>query len=201
MNGETDFAQRPILKRLISPWGIAAVILTVFFLGEAYLAWRDRAVDSALENDPTFSAPAFDLSFSKKIPYDPLAFTGRGAQAGLWRWSQDGLILTDEGRKYFEESGEMFVSHTPAGKRRIKRIRTNTGTRDGDRRVEFIYEWTEVSPPATALLVHPPLLKEDYPGEAVLTHERGYWTVKSLRTLDFEEPMTHLKEIASGVRK
>ncbi len=129
------------------------------------------------------------------------ASASKGAQAGLWKWSPDGLVLTDDGRKYFDESGGMFVSRLPAGQRRIKRIRINTATGDGDRHVEFIYEWTEVSPPSTALLVHPPLLKEEYPGEATLTRDGGSWKVKSLRTLDFEEPMTHLKEVASGVRK
>jgi len=201
MNGLSGLPEHPAVKRLLSPWGIVGVILAIFFLGEGYLAWRDRAIEAALENDPLFVTPAFELSFSKNFPYDPLNFTGKGAQAGLWKWSPEELLLTDEGRKYFEESGGRFVSRAPAGKRRIKRIRINAGTESGDRRIEFLYEWTEVSPPAAALLFPPPRQNEEYPAEARLTHEAGAWKVKSLRTLDYDLPLQHLQEAATGVLK
>jgi hypothetical protein len=201
MSEDLEPSGHPFLKRLLSPWGIAAAILAIFFLGEIYLAWRDRAAQAALEDFPPFTTPAFDLAFSKKIPYDPLSFVGKGAQTGYWQWSPDGLILTEQGRKFFEESGEMFVSKAPAGKRRLQRIRINQGTKDGDRQLDFIYQWVEVSPVAAVLLVHPPLLNEEYPGQAILTRQGGSWKVKSLRTQDFEDSMGHLKAAASGVLK
>lgn len=201
MNLEAGTSERAIFKRILSPWGIAAILMAIFFLGEAYLAWRDRAVEAALANDPAFQSPPFDLSFSKNIPYDPLSFVGRGAQAGLWKWSPNGLLLTDDGRNFFDESGERFVSRSPAGKRRVKRIRTNQPMGSGDRHIEFLYEWTEVTKPAAWLLSHPPRLTEEYPGEAVMTREGAGWKVKSFRAQDFEEPMAHLQEAASGVLK
>lgn len=201
MNLESDAGERSIAKRIPSPWGIAVVIMAVFFLGEGYLAWRDRGVESALANDSAFVSPPFELSFSRNIPYDPLSFVGRGAQAGLWKWSPNGLLLTDDGRNYFDESGDRFVSRSAAGKRRVKRIRTNNPVGSGDRKIEFLYEWTEVAKPAAWLLSQPPKLAEEYPGEAVMTREGAGWKVKSLRTLDFEQPMAHLQEAASGVLK
>jgi hypothetical protein len=201
MNPESGVPERAIFKRILSPWGIAAIIMAIFFLGEAYLAWRDSAVETALASDPAFQSPPFELSFSKNIPYDPLSFVGRGAQAGLWKWSPNGLLLTDDGRKFFDESGERFVSRAPAGKRRVKRIKTNNPVGSGDRRIEFLYEWTEVATPAASLLSQPPKLTEEYPGEAVMTRAGAGWKVKSLRTQDFEEPMAHLQEAASGVLK
>ena len=201
MTLEAGPPQRLIVKRMLSPWGIAAIIMAIFFLGEGYLAWRDRAVEAALANDPAFLSPPFELSFSKNIPYDPLSFVGRGAQAGFWKWSPNGLLLTDDGRNYFDEAGERFVSRAPAGKRSVKRIRTNNPVGSGDRKIEFLYEWTEVAKPAQWLLSQPPRLTEEYPGEAVMTREGAGWKVKSLRAQDFEEPMAHLQEQASGVLK
>ena len=71
----------------------------------------------------------------------------------------------------------------------------------GDRHIEFLYEWTEVTKPAQWLLSHPPRLTEEYPGEAVMTRDGAGWKVKSLRAQDFEEPMAHLQQAASGVLK
>ena len=192
----------PAWKRWLSPWRITAVLLGIFFLGQAYLAWRDRPIASALESYPPFAAPSFDLRFSRNFSYDPHSFVGRGARAGFWLWTPEALVLTEEGRKYFEETGGMIVSKIPAGARRIQRIRTNrslNGALNGERQIEFLYEWTEVSPPASVLLVPPPRLGEPYPGSAVIAREAGSWTVRSFRTRDFEEPLAHLKDIASGV--
>lgn len=201
MNGEANSPKRAIFHRILSPWGIAIIILALFFLGQGYLAWRDRSVKEALESDVSFATPALDVAFSKKLPYDPLSFIGKGARAGLWQWTPEALVLTDEGRKFFSESGDLFVSHAAAGKREVKRIRINAGTKEGDRRVEFVYQWTEVSPPAAVLLNPPPRQNDDYPGQAVLTHEGGSWKVKSLRTQDFDDTLAHLKQAASGVLK
>src|ERR1035437_2472164 len=105
MSEDLEPPSRRFLKPLLSPWGIAAIILGIFLLGEVYLAWRDRAVQATLEVYPPFATPAFDLEFSKHIPYDPLSFVGRGAQAGFWQWSPDGLVLTEQWKNLFEAPG------------------------------------------------------------------------------------------------
>jgi hypothetical protein len=201
MSQETGVQRSAIRKLLLTPWGIAGLLMAIFFIGQAYLALRDRSVQTALENDPAFAAPALDLTFSKHIAYDPLTFVGKGAQAGFWQWSPDGLVLTDKGRQFFDESGDTFTSRVPAGKRRLKRIRTNTATASGDRQIGFLFEWSEVSPPAAALLSPPPHTNDEYPGEAVMTREGGAWKMKSLRTRDFEEPLERLRMAAAGVLK
>ena len=187
-------------KRLLSPWKITAALLAVVLLVTVYMSWQDREPLAALQSHPALVAPPFDLQFSSKFPYDPHSFVGRGARAGLWQWTPDGLLLTEQGQKYFEQSGEMFVSKSVAGTRRIKRIHAIRKI-NGQWRVEFLYEWTAVSAPAAALLVPPPRTGEDYPGEAVLSRDEQGWHVRSLRTLDFEKPMEHLKDIAAGVRR
>lgn len=185
-------------KRLSSPWGIAAILLGIFLLVQAFLAWQDRGPKEALESYAPFVAPPFELQFSRQFPYDPHSFIGRGARAGFWQWTPQGLILTAQGRNYFELSGEMFVSKAAAGRRSLLRIRANRSI-NGERRLEFLYQWTEISPPAAVLLVPPPRQGEEYPGEAVLSREQQGWKVKSLRALDFEKPLAHLQDIAGGV--
>jgi hypothetical protein len=191
---------RDIVKLLRSPWGIAAIILAIFVFGELYLSWRDRVIEDALETSQAFRAPVFELTFSKNLPYDPLSFIGKGASAGFWQWSQNGLVLTPQGQQFFGEEAGMFVAHAAAGKRRIQRIRVNEGAKDGDRHIEFIYEWTEVSPLA-ALLSQPPRTNEEYPGQALMSREGTSWKLKSLRTDDFDQPLAHLQDVASGVLK
>jgi hypothetical protein len=83
----------------------------------------------------------------------------------------------------------------------FKRIRTNQPMGSGDRRIEYLYEWTEIAKPAQWLLPQPPRLTEEYPGEAVMTREGTGWKVKSFRAQVFEEPMAHLQQAASGVLK
>ena len=201
MNGSTNpDTKRPIKTLLLSPWGIAAVLVGIFLLLQGYLAWRDRGLVAAIEGYEPLAAPAFDLQFSRKLPYDPLLFTGRGAQAGFWKWTPAGLVLTEEGQEFFEQSGDQFIGHAPAGRRRLSRIR-DIRSQNGQQVIEFFYEWTEVSPLVTALLRPAPRTAEEYLGHAVLEREQGAWKVVSLQARDFEEPMAHLKDIASGIRK
>ncbi len=181
-----------------SPGRIVVLILAVLLLAQGYSIWRDRPLEAALENYPPFATPEMGLRFSAKIPYDPLTFVGRGARAGLWEWKPKGLTLTEEGRKSFEESGEMIVSHAAAGRREVKSIRS-IQSQDGIREIDFFYEWTEISLPASALLLPAPRPGEQYLGRAVLVSEAGAWKVQSLRTRDFEEPLSRLQDIASGV--
>ena len=192
--------RRSIKTLLLSPWGIAAVLVGIFLLAQGYLAWRDRGLVSAIESYEPFAAPPFDLQFSRKLPYDPLSFLGRGAQAGFWQWTPAGLVLTDEGHKFFEQAGDQFLSRSAAGRRTLKRVRSDR-TVNGQREVEFFYEWAEISPPAAVLPLPPPRAAEEYLGQASLVQEGGVWKVTSLQTRDFEEPMARLKDAASGVRK
>ena len=50
MSLNAGFPERTIFQRILTPWRIAAVLLVIFAVGEAYLAWRDRGVEAALEN-------------------------------------------------------------------------------------------------------------------------------------------------------
>lgn len=185
---------------LASPWGIAAILLGGFLLAQVYLGRRDQDIQITLEGYAPFATPPFELQFSKKFPYDPHSFVGRGARAGFWQWTPEGLVLTDEGRKYFEEAGDQFISRAAAGRRRIKRLR-GMQSKDGPRQYDFFYEWVEVSPPAAVLLAPPPRTNEEYLGSMMLVREGGEWRVNYLLTRDFDETMAHLQDIASGVLK
>ena len=201
MNGATNSGERRSIRSLLlSPWGIAIVLVGAFLLVQGYEAWRDRGLVAAIEVYEPFSSPALDLQFSRKLPYDPLSFVGRGRQAGLWQWTPEGLVLTAEGRKLFEQSGDQFISRSPAGRRKLTRMR-DIHSRDGQREIEFFYEWTEISAPASALLFPPPRTGEEYLGRAILARDQGMWKVTSLETRDFDETLAHLRDIATGVRK
>ena len=195
---ESSVAKEPAWKRLLTPWKIAAALLAVFLISQAYLTWRDSFAVSALNDYQAFAAPELKLSFSKNIQYDPLSFVGRGARAGLWTWTPQGLELTPEGSKFFHMDGEMIVSQGAAGRRRLSRIRERTT--QGDRQqIVFFYEWEEISPPLAALLAPPPKLGDEYLASAVLARAGNGWAVSSLETRDFDEPLEHLQSIASGV--
>lgn len=201
MNGSTTSGERRSIRTLlVSPWGIAVVLVGIFLLVEGYEAGRDRGLVAAIEGYEPFASPAFDLQFSRKLPYDPLSFLGRGRQAGLWQWTPQGLVLTAEGRKFFEQSGDQLISRAPAGRRKLTRMR-DIQSRDGQREIAFFYEWTEISPPASVLLFPPPRAGEEYLGRAILAQDQGTWKVSSLETRDFDETLAHLQDIATGVRK
>ena len=194
-------AEEPKWKRFLTPWKIAAVLLAVFLIGQAYFAWRDGFLVTALDTSPAFATPDFPLEFSRKIQYDPLTFVGRGARAGFWNWTQEGLELTLEGAKYFRMEGDMIVSQVQAGRRKVSRFR-NKEMRDGRAlryTIDFFYEWTEILPPAVALLYPPPKMNQEYLGRAIFYQGPNGLEVTSLEMRDFEEPLAHLQSIASGV--
>lgn len=200
MNDETEAEKPAGLHALLhSPWKIAAVLLGIFLAVQGYLALRDRGVAAALDGHEPFATPAFPLRFSRTMAYDPLSFLGRGRQAGLWNWTPDGLVLTEEGKKFFEQSGDQFRSRAPAGRRRVTRLR-DIGESDGRREVFFFYQWTEVTPPA-ALLYPPPRPGAEYLGRAVLEQDAGGWRVTSFETRDFDESLARLQDIAAGVQR
>lgn len=205
MNGSAHPSAHPEERRsiralLLSPGKIAVVLVGLFLVAQGYLAWRDRGVAAAIDSYEPFATPAFDVQFSRKMAYDPLTFLGRGRKAGFWNWTPEGLVLTEDGRAFFEPSGDLFVSLAAAGRRRVTRV-SNILSRNGRREIEFFYEWTEIAPQAAALLSPRPSTGEEYLGRAVLEQEQGAWKVLSLETRDFEESLSHLQDIAAGVRK
>lgn len=200
MIGSND-TEEPNWKRWLTPWKIAVVLIAAFLISQAFYSWRDRSIVSALDNSPAFAIPEFTLEFSRKIQYDPLTFVGRGARAGFWTWTPEGLELTPEGLEYFRKEGGMIVSQVQAGRRKVSRIR-NKETRDGRAlryTIDFFYEWTEISLPAVALLYPPPKMNSEYLGKAILHQGPNGLEVTSLETRDFDEPLAHLQAIASGV--
>ena len=184
----------------LSPKEIAAILVIVFLLVQGYLAIRDRGLTSSIDSHPAFAQPALPLEFSRKMEFDPLSFLGRGQQARLWDWTPEGLELTEEGKNYFDQTGDRFISRASAGQRRVARL-SNVSTRDGRREISFFYEWTEVTPPASALLFPAPRTGTEYLGRAVLEQEQGDWKVTSLETQDFDEALSRLQDIAAGVRR
>ena len=179
---------------------VAGVLVIVFLLVQGYLAIRDRGLTSTIGGHAAFAQPGLPLEFSRKMDYDPLSFLGRGRQAGLWDWTPEGLVLTETGRGFFEAAGERFVSRASAGQRRVTRL-SSINTREGRREISFFYEWTEVTPPAAALLFPAPQTGKEYLGRAVLEQEQGDWKVTSFETQDFDEPLARLQDIAAGVRR
>jgi hypothetical protein len=193
-----DGNEEPKWKRLLQPWKIAAALIAVFLISQAFLSWRDRFIVSALEKSPAFAAPEFPLEFSSKIQYDPLTFVGRGARAGFWKWTPEGLELTEDGSRYFRMEGERILSQAAAGRRRFSRLRERT-TQGEHETITFFYKWEELSPPTVALLYPPPKLGDEYLASAVLVRSGESWEVTGLETRDFDEPLAHLQAIASGV--
>jgi hypothetical protein len=194
MTGEEE----PKWKRMLQPWKIAAALIVVFLLSQAYFAWQDSFLKSALNSDPAFAEPAFPLEFSRTIQYDPLTFVGRGSRAGFWNWTPEGLELTEDGGRYFRVEGDKILSQTVAGRRRFSRLRDRTPQGEAER-VSFFYEWEELSAPAVALLFPPPKLGDEYLATAVIARSGGEWEITALETPDFDKPLQQLQSIASGV--
>lgn len=200
---ELSASPEPSWRRFLSPWKIAAAILAAFLAVQGYLFWQDRSIGQDLESDPSFATPGFELRFSRKMPYDPLTFLGRGAKAGLWRYTREGLELTEEGRKFFQQEGDYFVSAASAGRRRVTRI-SSIEHRDGSEPqllITFFCEWIELSPAAASLPFPSPRQGQEYFASASLVRGSEGWKVQSLEARDFDEAMARLREIASGVRK
>jgi hypothetical protein len=201
VTGSFEAEQRTWKQRLLSPVGVAAVLLAGFFLLQGWQAWSERALYAALNDHPAFASPQFPLEFSRNIQYDPLSFVGRGARAGLWQWTPEGLNLTERGKTYFRQEGSKFISTAPAGRRRVTRIRSRT-SQDSVERIDFFYEWIEISPVSAALLHPAPVPGQEFLAAAVVEPSPpSGWLVLRVETRDFDEPLVRLQEIASGVLK
>ena len=187
-------------QRLLSPWGVAAILLAGFLAVQGWQAWRDRALYDAINQYPQFAEPPLPLEFSRTIQFDPLTFVGRGARAGFWEWTPQGLNLTERGSTYFRQEGGKFISQATAGRRRLTRTRSRAQFGPGQQ-IEFFYECTELSPVAVALLGPAPVLAQEFLATAVVIPEGAAWRVESVVTRDYDEPLANLQEIASGVLK
>ena len=180
---------------------VAAVLVILFLLVQGYLAIRDRGLTSSIDSHAAFAQPALPLEFSRKMEFDPLSFLGRGQEAGLWEWTPEGLVLTEEGKNYFDQTGDQFISRASAGQRRVTRVQS-VECQDGRAKrcvVAFFYEWTEISTPAATLPRPAPSLGQEYLGRAHLMQGPQGWEVVSLETRDFDEPLARLQDIAAGV--
>ncbi len=210
MNEQADAATAGWKARILSPLGITIILLSLFLLLQSFLGRRDDAVEQAMNAHEPFAAPAFDIQFNDNVSYDPRSFVGRGRRSSLWDWSQqDGVTLTTLGANFFatQDSGQnsgqdtgqdtTIVSTAGAGRRRLVRIRAQYEG-ENRREIEFDYEWTEISPPAAALLSPAPRLGESYYGRAVVIQDQNDWSVDSFETLDFDESLDKLRTIASG---
>ena len=195
---ELNEAPEPKWRQWLQPWKIAVALVALFLLVQTVLSWKDQDLITALDLSPAFAEPEFPLEFSRKIQYDPLTFVGRGARAGFWDWTPEGLVLATSGREYFHIEGDRIVSNTTAGRRRFSRFQARATQGSGER-ITFFYRWEEISPPAVALLFPPPELGNEYLATAVVNRVGEGWELVSLEAPDYEEPLEHLQAVASGI--
>src|SRR5438445_4488633 len=125
-------------------WVLVALVAAIFIPWWALTAARDRSARLAIELHTPFVKPFLDVRFSKKIPYDPQSFIGRGREAGYWEWSPEGLTSTSKGRLYFEDAGDSISGAVAAGKREIRSIES-VQDRNGGRQERFHYDRTNMS--------------------------------------------------------
>jgi hypothetical protein len=179
---------------------LVGLIVLVLFIPWVIMTGRaERETRRTIESYEPFAAPAFPMSFSKTAPFDPLGFMGNGITAGFWKWTPQGLELTDMGRNYFSDTPQQISAVVGAGRRAISSF-GGYQDKEGKRDVRFHWRWTEVTPPAQVLLSRPPKMSEDYDGHAVLVRKDGQWHVDKLETPDFDAPMTLLRETAAGIK-
>ena len=188
------------LRRL--PLGLPQLLglaVLLIFLPWVLLTGRsEREIRQTIKSFEPFRLPEFPLRFSRTIKYDPLGFLGRGVQAGFWEWTPEGMALAEKGRPYFAETPSEIASVVAAGRRVISNLE-GFQDREGRRDVRFRYHWTEVTPPARALLSIAPVPNERYEGHAVLVKRDGRWQVELLETPDFDHPMARLVDTSQGI--
>lgn len=190
--------------RLGIPQVLGLIILALFLPWVLLTGKSERDIRRTLEGYEQFSRPSFEIKFSPvfspRLQWDPLGFMGQGAQAGFWKWTPDRLELTEQGRQYFSDNSSEIASLVGAGHRRVSGIH---GFKDaGNRRqVDFQYQWTEITPPAKALLSRAPQLGAQYEGHAVLVNEAGNWRVERLETPAWDRPLALLKDTVAGVKR
>jgi hypothetical protein len=163
-----------------------------------FTAKTERDMRLAIDRHPAFSTPEFPFKFAPTMKWDPLGFMGQGRQAGFWDWTPERLVLADGGRAYFSETEDAITSLVGAGRREVAGI-DGYQDRDGRREVRFQYRWTELTPPAQALLSKPPVPGRKYDGRAIMVKEGRDWRVEELSTPDFDIIMRLLKDTGEGV--
>ncbi len=110
-----------------------------------------------------------------------------------------GLVGGEKGRRFFTDSPASISGSIVAGQRKIKSARVQD--RDGGREVQFVYEWSDVSEPAGALLDDPPQATNEYRGRAFLTRAGDTWQVKSLATPDYDQTVSRLLSEVQNAQK
>jgi hypothetical protein len=106
------------------------------------------------------------MSFRKDIRWDPQSFLGRGRDAGLWDWSEKGVVLTPKGQNIFGDNGKEISGDLIVGKCEISTIKS-VQPRDGKREVIFLYVWKDLTD-AAKLLSSPPVKGREYQALAVI---------------------------------
>jgi hypothetical protein len=194
---DTPAGARPQANRTLR-WllGSVAAVVVVFV---SYQLLGDRKARSIVESQPQFAAPTFAIRFSKHTAYDPLSFVGRGARAGLWKWTPEGLELSPQGRTQFREEGEQFAGEIRAGERRVSKV-LKFSEEEGVLAIDFLYEWKTIDPAAAALLNPAPEMGRDYPGQLRGRAGAGY-QVDSVETPDYDQPLARLQAVSSGQLK
>ena len=197
---ENDQSERRGWLRIGIPAIAGIAILALFLPGVLLTGKQERDIRQAINTHEPFAIPELPLRFAKNIPFDSLAFTGKGLAAGLWTWSEKSLELTDAGRKYFADDTREIWAIASAGKREVANLE---GYRDeGNRRhVDFTYRWTELTPPGERLVPRGPQLGREYDANAKLVKDGDSWKVEQLSTPDWDKMIAILKDEAAGRRR
>lgn len=154
----------------------------------------------AIESYDPFALPDFRIRVSKTMKYDPLGVLGRGARAGFWQWTPEGIVLAAAGRPYFSETPEAIACIVGAGRRAVTEIE-RYNDREGKREVRFHYRWVQITPPARALLSSAPDPGREYEGRALLVKQNDQWRVQWMDTPHFDKPMALLKDEAAEIQR
>jgi hypothetical protein len=190
--------QQPIWRRVPLPVLLGLIVLVIAIPWIFVTGKSERDARLAIETYDPFTLPQFQIKFSRTMKWDPQGLLGRGVQANFWKWTPTGIELTDNGRKYFGETPEAISCLVGAGRRVITKIESFKDE-GGKRLVNFMYHWTEVTPPARSLLSTAPDPDKLYDGRAVLVNGNGQWRVESMQTPHFDKPMAILSDESQGI--
>ena len=180
---------------------LLGIIVLLAFLPWVLLTGKsERDARLAIESVAGFRSPDFPVRFRKEMKWDSLGLLGRGAKAGFWKWTPEGMELVDAGRAYFTDTEEAISSIVGAGRREVADIE-EFKDQDGRREVLFLWRWVEITPPAAALLSDPPQAGRVYPGRAVLIEQDGGWKAELVETPHFDKPLALLMDESREIRR
>lgn len=182
------------------PLILGIAVAAIFLPWMLFTVKAEHDARQAIENYDPFTLPDFRIKISKTMTWDSLGVLGRGNQAGFWQWTPTGIVLVDKGRPYFSDTPETIVCLVGAGRRQVTKIERYKDA-GGKRDVRFLYRWTEVTPPARALLSSPPDPDRDYDGHAILVKANNQWQVEWMETPHFDKPMALLKDEVQQIKR